>query len=578
MNIDHYRSTRPLIGNTENATYRESTNHLYRHNCYIEALPPRWETAEVCKRLSLEPYYDEDERRKPALDRLECVNNISKCVFVMPDCIEIERRFSGMLRSGYCERNPLTAQYIRQIRSGFPSHDFSNGMPLTRTSSVGFGIIGPSGVGKSLMVESVLGLYPQVIVHEKYNGEIFLQKQLVWLKLDCPFDATLGGLCISFFDMVDTILGTNYAEKYHVRKSNSTITIMLQKMAMLAASLGIGALIIDEIQRLVCRKDIDPKGMLRFFEQLTNTFKVPVILVGTLKAFKLFSESFASSRRLAGQGDMIVKNFAKDMCWKRFLSKLWKYQYTNIPTPLTNNLMDVMFEECQGIADIAVKLYMLSQWRVIGAKDERITGNLIRTVANESLNAVKPILTALSRNDIEALKDVDDVRIENRDLTEYFRTCAKKVILSGTLNTLENQQNAATASKEDMLESPVGRIASLLICAGHRREFAIKCASTAAARFAHETDLKKATAEAFRLALEVEEHSEKIIEQEKALTPEVMREVKIKKPITSVNPSISGDLRQICAVAKKNRQPVFEALRKAGYIKPATEFMEAIYG
>lgn len=260
------------------------------------------------------------------------------------------------------------------------------------------------------------------------------------------------------------------------------------------------------------------------------------------------------------------------------MTKLWKYQYTNIPTPLTKHLLDVMYEECQGIADIAVKLYMLSQWRAIGAKDERITGYLIRTVADESLNAVKPILTALSRNDMEALKDVDDVRIENRDLTEYFRTCAKKVILSGTLNTLENQQNAATASKEDIVESPVGRIASLLICAGHPREFAIKCASTAAARFAHETDLKKATAEAFRLALEVEEHSEKIIEQEKALTPEVMGEVKIKKPKTSVNRSLSGDLRQICAVAKKNRQPVFEALRKAGYIKPATEFMGVIHG
>jgi hypothetical protein len=276
----------------------------------------------------------------------------------------------------------------------------------------------------------------------------------------------------------------------------------------------------------------------------------------------------------------VVSNFSKKLksldqvSPQRFLEKLWKYQYTNIPTPLTKHLIDVIYEESQGIADIAVKLYMLSQWRVIGAKDERITGDLIRTVADESLNAVKPILTALSHNDMEALKDVDDVRIENRDLTEYFRTCTKKVILSGTLNTLENQQQAATASKKDMAESPVGRIASLLICAGHSQDIAIKCANTAASRFARETDLKKATAEAFRLALE-EEDPEKIDEpQEKSPTPELVEDAQTKKPKKPMVATLSGDLRQIAAAAKKNKQPIYEALRQAGYIKPATEFLE----
>jgi ABC-type dipeptide/oligopeptide/nickel transport system ATPase component len=578
METDLYRSIRPLIGRTEDATYRESPNRLYRHNCYIEALPSRWDVREVHRLITQEPYYDEEERKEPALVRLESVNNISKCVFAMPDCFDIERKFSGMLRSGYSDRNPLLPEYVRQLRSGFPSLDLNNGPPVMRTTSHGFGIIGPSGVGKSLMIESILGLYPQVIVHEKYNDTIFLQKQLVWLKLDCPFDATMGGLCISFFDMIDTILGTDYIQQYGIRRRKTTIDIMLQSMAKLAASLGLGALIIDEIQRLICRKEIDPKMMLKFFEQLTNTFSVPIILVGTLKAFKLFSESFASSRRLAGQGDIIVKNFAKDECWERFIVKLWKYQYTSTSTPLSRHLINVMYEESQGIADIAVKLYMLSQWRVIGATDERITGSLIRKVADESLNAVKPILTALSNNDMEALKDVDDVKIENRVLMEYFRTCAKRVTLSGTLNTLENQQRAATRNKEEMAESPVGRIASLLICAGHSRDVAVKCANTAASRFAQETDLKKATAEAFRLAIEngdSELGNEPQQELREAKKTEIVKANLHDKHETV---TVSGDLRQICAAAKKKGQPVYEVLREAGYIKPATEFMEAIHG
>ncbi|MRR54262.1 MAG: ATP-binding protein [Deltaproteobacteria bacterium] len=578
MEAELYRCTRPLIGRVENATYRESSNRLYRHNCYIEALPPRWDFKDLVGLITREPYYDEEERKKTALERLELVNNLAKCVFAMPDCIEIERKFSGMLRSGYCDRNPLSPEFVRQLRSGFPSLDLSQGTPVMRTTSCGFGIIGPSGVGKSLMVESILGLYPQVIVHEKYNESIFLQKQLVWLKIDCPFDATLGGLCISFFDMVDAVLGTSYVGEYGIKRHKTSIDTLLQNMAKLAAALGLGVLVIDEIQRLICRRENDPRGMLKFFEQLSNTFGVPVVLVGTLKAYKLFSESFASSRRLAGQGDVLLKNFARDECWKHFLQKVWNYQYTKIPTPLTPNLADVMYEESQGIADIAVKLYMLAQWRVIGENDERITGALIRKVADESLNAVRPILRALSNKDLDALKFVDDIKIEDRDLDDYFRTCAKKVTLSGVLNTLENQQKAITANNADATDSPVGLVASLLLSAGHAREIAINCARQAIDRFARETDIKKATAEAFRLAAESSEpepvnHLQKE-PQTRSIAATVSKTASKKVKTSPAN----GDLRRICAEAKRKGQPIYETLRGAGHIKPATEFMEVTNG
>ena len=138
-----------------------------------------------------------------------------------------------------------------------------------------------SGIGKSLAVERILRLYPQVIHHSKYQGRNFTYSQIVWLKLDCPFDGSLKGLCINFFQAVDSILGTSYHKNYGSK--TRTTDEMLPYMALVAANHGIGILVIDEIQRLSLAKSGGSEKMLNFFVQLVNTVGVPVILFGTYK-------------------------------------------------------------------------------------------------------------------------------------------------------------------------------------------------------------------------------------------------------------------------------------------------------
>lgn len=338
MNDNMNRSRRLLVGERCTATYRESQEPLHRHNCFIEALPEPLTHEQVTRLVARDPFYDEQERALPALRRLEAVHRIVNCIFPMPEFLELEQKFSRMIRNGYMARNPLDKEWNRQLRAGFPDLDLDQGgrgfKPLIRSSAAGFTIIGASGVGKSTIVESILGLYPQVIVHTKYNGTPFDQQQLVWLKLDCPYDGSLKGICTGFFDAVDEILGTRYSAEYN-NKRRWTANDLLPIMSFLAASMGLGVLLIDEIQRLNEAASGGAQKMLNFFVQLTTTFGVPVALVGTYKAFALFTSDFAMARRAAGQGDVIISNLQQDEYWNHFLEKLWRYQWTSEPTPLT---------------------------------------------------------------------------------------------------------------------------------------------------------------------------------------------------------------------------------------------------
>lgn len=555
-----------LIGKRVNAQYQSCEEPMYRHNCYIEALPPALEPEKAASLMKRMPAYEEDERNLPVLRRLQAVQKIANCIIPLPEFIEFEQKFYRMVCNGYLSRNPLSEEWTKQIRSGFPDLDWDRGTyeyePLIRSTAAGFSVIGPSGVGKSTLLESIIPLYPQVIVHSVYNGQSFDQQQLVWLKLDCPFDGSPRGLCSSFFRAIDKIMGTRYAVEHDNRRRSADD--LLPIMAIIAGVLGLGVLVIDEIQRLKEANSGGAQKILNFFVQLTNTIGVPVILMGTYKAFSLFKKEFALARRITGQGDVIIHNFAHDEYWDYFLTSIWKYQWTKKAVPLTQALNNAIYEQSQGIVDIAIKLYMLAQWHVIGSDDERITAAIIKEVAKENLHVVEPILRAIRENDLEELEKIEDIRIPLNALEEHLMKAMRRTSLQGVLNSLKNQTIAARAGDVENAEPPpVEHLSMLLVQAGYNPETALESARMACNRFAAATDMKLASSEAFRLAAENEAKKE----ANKASGPEKPR--KIAKII-----SLSGDLRAIVKAAAKGVSP-YQALKEAGSIKPATEFLAA---
>jgi hypothetical protein len=181
-------------------------------------------------------------------------------------------------------------------------------------------------------------------------------------------------------------------------------------MAHLASLHGIGLLIIDEIQHLSLSKSGGSDKMLNFFVTLVNTIGIPVLLVGTNKAVSVLQSEFRQARRGSGQGDMVWSQMPKDESWELFVEGMWEYQWTTNYTPLTSEFSDLIYEESQGILDIAVKLFMLSQVRAIATGEEKLSKQIIKQVANDSLRLVRPMLKALRSGIPSEIAKYEDIR------------------------------------------------------------------------------------------------------------------------------------------------------------------------
>jgi hypothetical protein len=149
--------------------------------------------------------------------------------------------------------------------------------------------------------------------------------------------------------------------------------------------------------------------MLNFFVTLVNTVGVPVVLIGTSKALPILQSEFRQARRGSGQGDLIWERMQNDVSWEIMIRSMWKNQWTRKHTPLTDELMNTLYDESQGIIDIAVKLYAFAQAKVIGDGTEEVTSAAIREAAAVKLKLLKNYLAAIRSGDTKKMAQYEDI-------------------------------------------------------------------------------------------------------------------------------------------------------------------------
>ncbi|MDT7688481.1 MAG: hypothetical protein QOE46_1240 [Acidobacteriota bacterium] len=396
------------------AKYVEQDVPEYQGNPLIEALPPVLTTEQAAESLAHFPDYKKSLRDQPDHVRQHLIQTGMRFFQPLGVHLDLQRRFSNLIRIGYVARNPFTSNYWRDMRLRQASFDQYDDQPDFAPGgfealAAGFHLVGISGVGKTVSVSRILKLYPQIIRHSYFGDRAFTQAQLTWLKLDCPFDGNPRGLCIEFFKTVDRVLGTAYERNY--AKGRTIQDELRSNMATVAANHQLGVLVIDEIQRLNLAKSGGAERMLNFFTQLVNTIGVPVVLIGTYKALPVLSGDFSQMRRGTGQGDLIWDRMARDEQWQLFVESLWRFQYLRHASPFekSTKLVDVLYDETQGITDLAVKLFMFAQERAIESGGEKITADVIRSAARDKFGMLRRVLKALKDNEKGALETYEDV-------------------------------------------------------------------------------------------------------------------------------------------------------------------------
>lgn len=401
------------------AEYLEQVLPEYRWNPLIEALPDILSSEETMTLLRRRARYDEEERQLSAKYRMHCLARLAHEYYQpLPQHFLIESKISVCIRQGYLNRNPMGRGHVLMANEMYAAmRDKRREYPVPgyRPNASGFTIIGVSGVGKSSAVESILDLYPQVIEHQEYKGKQFRHTQLVYLKLDCPHNGQLGGLCYSFFEEIDKVLGTTYFDEY--KRARITIDSMMILMKRIAHEYSLGLLCVDEVQHLSQAKS-GSDAMLNFFVTLVNTIGVPVILIGTSKAAQILQGEFRQARRGSGQGDLIWNRMEQNADWELFVRTMWKYQWTREKIPFSRDMLEMMYHETQGIVVLAVVLYALVQEEAILNETEVFDAEDIRKTAHKRMALVQPMMEAIRSGNqklIERYADITTIVLDQFD-------------------------------------------------------------------------------------------------------------------------------------------------------------------
>jgi len=398
------------------AVYQASTIPAYQGNPLIEALPPLNSFIDDSSALKGNLHCTSEDIHQSGVDRAHSICRVIDDFFQpLSQHIQLHERISLMIRGGYVGRNPETGDWARHIQNGYERVLSGNlkAIKFTEVNSTAqsMTLIGCSGNGKTTAMKQLLSLYPQVIYHPNTNIE-----QIVYLKIDCSHDGSLKELCLNFFRAIDRALGTSNYEKQYSTSKRPSIETLLAAMAQVANAHALGVLIIDEIQHLSRSRSGGSEKMLNFFVTLVNTIGLPVILVGTPRARKIFEADMRSARRGSGLGAIFWDPMEDGREWNALTDKLWSLQWLQKRDEvLSDGIRALWYDLSQGVLDIVVKLFVLCQLRAITTKVERITPKLMQQVYDDELIPVHPMLAALRSNDPEEIIEFSDLKLSDTD-------------------------------------------------------------------------------------------------------------------------------------------------------------------
>ncbi|GAC08260.1 ATP-binding protein [Paraglaciecola chathamensis] len=369
--------------NIEKANYQEAILPEHKGNPWIEALPKKVGTDKIMDKFSNYPELDVHVREDAdPLVRAEYTIRLKALRQPLPLYAEVFRAIETTLKDGYSSKNPFTpttAQYLHYPSDKRPQIAPKTGYFVSKAECIT--LIGDSGVGKTSMLEQVLNYFPTVIMHDNYHGKkMEYQRQIVWIKVDCPNNSSVRDLCKKILVCIDNIVQEGKT------KPATKIEDLTDQIEQKIKVNFLGMLVIDEVQRLTFKKTGGENNLLNFIHTLVNKLGIPMLFCANPPFDNTLAKVLKAARRAEGGGYFIMKQLARDSQeWDCFIEELWDLHWTNVTTELTEELNNTIFELSVGNLDMAHRIYRAAQRLVIGSGDERITDGVLRQAALSAL-------------------------------------------------------------------------------------------------------------------------------------------------------------------------------------------------
>ena len=561
------------------ADYMEQIHPANQGNPFIEALPSRFSAEEFYDKLISSPPLDEKYLKLDVMDRLEFVHQIRPSFWLpMPSHYQKYVNLYSMIKIGYQSRNPMKAEYNKQFSLGL-KEVFNAGIDSSGMNTAGIihsaqsmSEIAINGLGKSQSYERMLTqLFPQVIYHSNYKGRTLPVTQVVWIKVECPYNKSAGAFCKSFFAEIDKVLGSgsHYYQKYGEKRG--TIEDMVMRLIHVAYEVNLGLLVIDEIQKIHKAYSGGKDNIIDLLTQLINTIGLPVITLGSYKALYLFKDSLANSKRGIPIG--FSENISGPMVkggweWNQFIQNLWEFQYTKKYTKRTPGLENAMYFYTKGIPDFVVKLFIHVQSKaILNGGDEKITISLIENVAKISFRLLLPIFNKMDSGDESAYGELEDVKPDWVQLNEYIKAADHRLAIFGGL-AQEHSRALQQKNKDEILEKLM--------------EFTLQLIQSPTDAEALVNQVYDASLGMADIGLMYNQLAQKIVEKNGQPVSEsspstTSTSLPKQKPEKKVKPKMeANDIRLVVEQGYKRGMTTEEALEEKGYIRHMYELLDLI--
>lgn len=227
------------------------------------------------------------------------------------------------------------------------------------TQAASGSVLGVPGIGKTSTIRRALETMPQVVEHTEYMGQPFFCKQVLYLRIECPSDCSVKTLALNLVSALDRAIGSDYLHQLISLRSIAASAVATQ-VKILCMTHHVGVLLVDEIQNAVetAQRNRQIKPLLKFLVELTNDTATAIYFVGTPAAEQLFVSQEHLKRRTRGIRLLPLK---PNGTYRKFLERLWPYQFTPQQANLTEKLANKLFDLSGGIPAYIIKIFQETQ-------------------------------------------------------------------------------------------------------------------------------------------------------------------------------------------------------------------------